>query len=172
MALYRFSNIYFVDASATETIEADLRNIALAKAIGSSWEDTLDWLAGQHEQWLLLLNNADDTTFNLRKYFPHCSRSNILITTRNRHNIQHASDRRSSRQVSEMTPEDAKILLLKISGLEECSPETNAQAMAIVKVDFYSCVTYQCIEYSVGTRPLCARCGPGWRIPTQDFVWP
>ena len=172
MALSRFSNIYFVDASTAETIEADLRNISLAKGIGSSWEDTLDWLAGQHEQWLLLLNNADDTTFSLRKYFPPCSRGNILITSRNRNNIQHTSYRGSSRQVSEMTPEDAKILLLRISGLEECSTETDAQAMAIVKVDLYSCVTYQSIDCCVGTCPLCARCSPGRRISTQDVMWP
>ena len=123
--------MYFVDASTAKTTDADLRAIALAKDIGESGEDTLEWLTRQHEEWLLLLNNADDTTFNLRDYIPRCSHGNILITSRNRQNIQHASDVRSSFQVSGMSPNDARDLLLKISGLQE---DTEALASAIVKV--------------------------------------
>ena len=127
--------MYFVDASTTETIVADLKNIALVKEIGESWENTLDWLAKQREEWLLLLNNADDTTLNLRDYFPRCSQGNILITTRNRDIIQHASDKQWCCPVSGMDPSDAKRLLFNISGLrEEHTKETEMVATAIVKV--------------------------------------
>ena len=130
---FRFSNVYFVDASTTNTIDADLKNIALSKGIGESM-NTLDWLARQHEEWLLLLNNADDTTMNLRDYFPHCSHGNILITTRNREIAKHA-DVYSSYHVSAMHPDDAKNLLLNISGLREGDiKETEAAAAGIVKV--------------------------------------
>ena len=129
--MFRFSNVYFVDASTAKTTDANLSSIALSKAIGESGEDTLDWLAGRHEEWLLLLNNADDTTSNLRDYFPRCSHGNILITSRNYHNIQHASDMRSSFHVSGMSPNDARDLLLKLSGLPE---DTKALGTAIVKV--------------------------------------
>ena len=107
----RFSNGYFVDATTGETIEADLRNTALAKGIGDSGEDTLNSLSGQHEEWLLLLNinNADDTTLDFRKYILRCSHSNTLITGRNRDTIEHASDGRSSFQVSKMHANDAKL---------------------------------------------------------------
>ena len=129
--------MYFIDASTTETIVADLKNIALAKEIGESWENTLDWLSKQHEEWLFLLNNADDTNLNLRDYFPHCSHGNILITTRNRDIIQHASDKQWCCHVSGMDPSDAKKLLFKISGLRvERTEETEAVATAIVKVYF------------------------------------
>ena len=135
--LSRFSNVYFVDASTTETIITDLRNIALAKEIGESWEDTLDWLAMQHEEWLLLLNNADDTTFNIRDYFPDCSHGNIMVTSRNPEIVQHNSDVRSCCHVSGMNASDAKKLLLNISGLRERrDKETEATAAAIVKVHF------------------------------------
>ena len=131
----RFSNIYFVDASMANTIDADLRNIALSKEIGESSGETLDWLATQCEEWLLLLNNADDTTMNLHDYFPCCSHGNILITSQNREVIQHVSDAQSSCHVSRMHPKNAKNLLFKISGLwEGHTKETEALAAAIVKV--------------------------------------
>ena len=117
------------------TIDGDLRNIALSKEIGESLGETLDWLATQREEWLLLLNNADDTTMNLHDYFPCCSHGNILITSRNREVIRHVSDARSSCHVSRMHPNDAKDLLFKISGLGEGhTKETEALAAAIVKV--------------------------------------
>ena len=91
----------------------------------------------QHEEWLLLLNNADDTTLNIRNYFPRCSHGNILITTRNREIGQHASDRQSCCHVSGMHPNDAKNLLFNIAKLrEEHTKETNAVATDIVKVYF------------------------------------
>ena len=142
MFLSRFSDVYFVDASTAKIADADLRTIALAKGIGDSGEHTLDWLAMQHQEWLLLLNNADDTTFNLRDYFPRCSHGNILITSRNRDNIQHASDVRSNYRVSGMGPNDARDLLLKISGLqeEERTKDTDTLATTIVKVRHHSCI--------------------------------
>ena len=135
----RFSNVYFIDATTAETIQTDFRSIALAKEIGE--EDTREWLARQKEEWLLLLNNADDTTFNLRNYFPRCSHGNILITTRNHDAVQHASDGQSSFRVSGMNPNDATTLLLKISGFQELhTKETEALAGAIVKVRCHHCL--------------------------------
>ena len=131
-------DVYFVDATTAETIHTDLRAIALAKGIGD--EDTLDWLARQQEEWLLLLNNADDPTLNLNNYFPRCPHGNILITTRNRAAGQHASDVRSNVRVSGMNLNDATNLLLRISGLQEShTKEIEALAVAIVKVRCCSC---------------------------------
>ena len=72
---------------------------------------------------------------NLYDYFPGCSHGNILITSRNREVIQHVLDAQSSCHVSRMPPDDAKNLLLKISGLREGhTKETEALAAAIVEV--------------------------------------
>ena len=138
-ALSSFSNVYFVDATTAETIQTEFRTIALAKGIDE--EDARNWFARQKEEWLLLFNNADDTTFNLRNYFPRCSHGNILITTRNRDAVRHASNVRSSFQVSGMNLNDATTLLLKISGFQEPhTKETEGLAEEVVKVRCHRCL--------------------------------
>src|SRR5882724_9104362 len=126
----RFSDVFYVDASTKETISADLSQIALAKGIGESEKDTLDWLRKQRKEWLLLLDNADDPTLNLPSYFPRCTHGNILITSRNRDICVHAPQ---FCQVSDMKPDEARDLLLKHARLEH-NNETEAPAMRIVKV--------------------------------------
>ena len=127
--LSRFSDIFYVDASTKETISADLTNIALSKGLGESEKATLDWLSAQREEWLLVLDNADDPTLNLRLYLPRCSHGNILITSRNRDTCLYAPQ---SCQVSDMSPEDARDLLLKVAHHEHTN-ETEALATTIVK---------------------------------------
>jgi len=134
MLLSTFSDIFYVDASTKETISADLSQIALAKGIGESEKATLGWLSGQRKEWLLLLDNADDPTFNLRSYFPRCSHGNILITSRNRDTRTHAPQ---FCQVSDMSPQDARDLFLKIACLDN-STEIEALATTIVNVDLLS----------------------------------
>ena len=130
----RFSDVFYVDASTKETISADLSQIALAKGIGESEKDTLDWLCRQRKEWLLLLDNADDPTLKLRSYFPRCSHGNILITSRNRDICAYAPQ---FCQVSDMHPDEARDLLLKHARLEH-SNETEAHATTIVKVPLLS----------------------------------
>ena len=128
--LSRFSDIFYVDASTKETISTDFTNIALSQRIGESEKATIDWLARRRTEWLLVLDNADDPTLNLRLYLPHCSHGNILITSRNRGTCFYAPQ---SCHVSDMRPEDARDLLLKIAHHEH-NNETEALAMTIVKV--------------------------------------
>ena len=124
----------YVDASTKETIIADLGQIALAKGMGESEKATLDWLSGQRKEWLLLLDNADDPTLNLRSYLPSCPHGNILITSRNRNTCVYAPQ---FCQVSDMKPHEARDLLLKHARLEH-SNETEAPATTVVKVDLLS----------------------------------
>ena len=126
----RFSDIFYVDASTNETISADLTNIALSQGIGDSEKTTIDWLSRKREEWLLVLDNADDPTLKLRLYLPRCSHGNILITSRNRDACFYAPQ---SCQVSDMRSEDARDLLLKVARHEH-NNETEALAMTIVKV--------------------------------------
>ena len=126
----RFSDVFYIDASSKETISADLSNIAITKGIGESEKATLDWFSRQREEWLLVLDNADDATLNLRPYLPSCSHGNILITSRNRDTCFYAPQ---SCQVSNMRSENARDLLLKIARLKHTN-ETETLATAIVKV--------------------------------------
>ena len=124
-----------MDASSSNTITTDLENIAQAKAAGDSSQNALSWLARQHEEWLLLFNNADDAKLNLHKYFPSCSHGNILITSRNRDTRLHALSPGSNYNVSNLAPSDAKCLLLAMVGQRDAySKETEVLATAIVKV--------------------------------------
>jgi hypothetical protein len=131
----RFSEVFFLDASSANTLSADLMNIAQAKGAGESLKDALGWLSRKQEEWLLLYDNADDTTLNLHNYFPHCSHGNILITSRNRDTHHYAPSLKSNCKVSDLTPEDAKALLLRMAGMMDGqSKETEMLATIIVKV--------------------------------------
>ena len=126
-----FSDVFFIDATTAQTIDADLKNIALAKEIGENANDTVIWLAGKRKEWLLLFDNADDTTLNLSQFFPSCSHGNILITSRNRETIIHAPDFNS--HVGSLTLEDARDLLLGIIK-QVITDEARVLAEVIVKV--------------------------------------
>lgn len=78
-----FSDIFFIDSTTAQTIDTDLKSIALAKRCGESAQAALAWLVSHNNDWLLLFNNADDTSLVLREYFPLCLHGNIIITSRN-----------------------------------------------------------------------------------------
>ncbi|KAJ6535497.1 hypothetical protein B0H19DRAFT_963671, partial [Mycena capillaripes] len=108
----------------------DLQTIAPA-AVGKSVAATLHWLAGKQEEWLLFFDSADDAKLDLSKFFPSCMFGNILITTRNQELCTYTSVDGVSK-VSDMNPDDAKELLLRLSH----QVRTNAQeelALTIVK---------------------------------------
>jgi hypothetical protein len=129
--LWSFSDVFFVDATNSKTIVASLRNVALAKGAGNSENDALQWLSWNHDEWLLLLDNADNPKINLRDYFPCCAHGNILITSRN-HDAQRYAPQ-SNYRVYEMSPPDAKDLLLNITGFEHLG-DAEEYPSIIVKV--------------------------------------
>jgi hypothetical protein len=126
-----FSDVFFIDATTAQTIDADLKNIALGKEIGENANDTIIWLARKCEDWLLLFDNADDTTLNLSQFFPSCSHGNILITSRNRETLIHAPG--FNYNIGSLTPEDARDLLLGMIK-PVITDETCILAEPIVKV--------------------------------------
>ena len=126
----RFSEILFIDASTKVTTVASLESIALSKGVGSTADDTLKWLQAQKSEWLLLFNNADDKTLNLRNFFPSCGHGNILITSRHAGFRDHAPG--ANQEVSGMTASDAQDLLL--NGIQKDGAEVGELAADIVSV--------------------------------------
>jgi hypothetical protein len=59
----RFSEVFFISA---ETIEAELRNISIAKGAGDSASGIIHWLIRKNGEWLLLFESADGMSINLR----------------------------------------------------------------------------------------------------------
>ncbi|KAG8746921.1 hypothetical protein FRC10_003092 [Ceratobasidium sp. 414] len=153
-----FWDIFYADASSAETISADLKRIAISRKAGSAEGDALTWLAGQDEKWLVVFNNADNTSLDLKRYFPACSHGDILITTRNRQNISIAGETKPGAKaecyVSGMEPEDARELLLKVSDVDSVTGEHAAilvkefgyLALAIIQAGAYIRVTQCSLE--------------------------
>ncbi|KAJ7875909.1 hypothetical protein B0H14DRAFT_44270 [Mycena olivaceomarginata] len=127
----RFSSVFFVDASTVGTVDLSFRKIATAKRAGSTTQDALRWMVAQQTEWLILFNNADDRSIDLRQFFPRCTHGNILITTRNRQLCVHAPD--SQHMLSDMEEADAVALLLR-SSVNEATPENQGEARRVVQV--------------------------------------
>jgi len=131
---YRFSDIFYIDATNQQTLEADL--VAITPTyVEQSVDACKHWLATKHSQnWLLFFDNADDVQLNLAKFFPKCKSGNILITTRNPQLSIHA-DQGADAKVADMNPEDAKCLLMQMSRAEKTDKNKKLAAI-IVKVLF------------------------------------
>ena len=72
------------------------------------------WLANRTEHWLLVLDNADDPSLEISKWFPVGARGNIIITTRNPGLGIVATAQSAS--VDLMDSEEATTLLLRAAG--------------------------------------------------------
>jgi hypothetical protein len=128
----RFSDIFYIDATNQQTLEADLATITPTD-VEESVDACMHWLATKHTQnWLLFFDNADDIQLDLAKCFPKCRFGNILITTRNPH-LQILADSGADAKVADMNPEDAKYLLMQMSRAEK-TDENEKLAAIIVKV--------------------------------------
>jgi hypothetical protein len=129
---HRFSDIFYIDATNQQTLEADLAAITPTN-IEQSVDACKHWLAIKHKQnWLLFFDNADDVQLNLATFFPKCRFGNILITTRNPQ-LSIYADQGADAKVADMDPEDAKCLLMQISRAENTN-ENKKLAASIVKV--------------------------------------
>jgi hypothetical protein len=129
---FSFSDIFYIDATNQQTLEADLMAIAptyIEKSVGACQH----WLASLHgHNWLFFFDNADDVQLNLAAFFPPCRFGNILVTTRNPHLTIHAGEDGNAK-ITGMDPEDAKYLLLSVSQSEK-NNENKKLAGLIVKV--------------------------------------
>ncbi|KAJ7793456.1 hypothetical protein B0H14DRAFT_2926594 [Mycena olivaceomarginata] len=123
-----FSDSFYIDASTWDTIEAGLKNIALIKA-GNTSQDALNWLQGEHDQWLLFFDNADDPEIDLNPFLPRCDHGNIIIASRNPALRFYAG---SDAHVSDMEETDAVKLLLTRAA-QDITPHNEEMAAAIVE---------------------------------------
>ncbi|KAJ7620625.1 P-loop containing nucleoside triphosphate hydrolase protein [Mycena rosella] len=128
-----FSDIFLVDTSTLETIDTGLKNIAATKNLGSTADDTLQWLSSQPSESMLLFDNADDPSIDLHRFFPSCTHGNILITSRNPGLRVYAG---SHSLVSDMEELDAVELLLTSAG-ENVTSGNRVIAADIVKTLWY-----------------------------------
>ncbi|KAF8602623.1 FabD/lysophospholipase-like protein [Ceratobasidium sp. AG-I] len=145
----RFSEVFYIDATSKETLEADLKSVVLAKHAGETLNDACTWFRSQKTNWLIFYDNADDTQLKLGQYIPNCSHGNFVITTRNRELLVYQRTPNSNYHVFRMSPEDARELLTKVSHQETIDDDdTDKQAAAIVKeLDFFALAIVQAGAY-------------------------
>ncbi|KAJ6559439.1 hypothetical protein DFH09DRAFT_1279616 [Mycena vulgaris] len=129
--LGRFSDVFFIDSSTLGTIDLSFRSLAVAKHAGNTAEHALQWMVTHQTEWLLLFNNADDTSINIRNFMPRCTHGNIVITTRNPELRVHAPD--SHHRLSDMEEVDAVVVLLQGS-LNKLTTKNVEVASKIVQV--------------------------------------
>ena len=113
-----YSGVYWIRAATRETLVADY--VALAELLELSGKDRQDqqivaavkrWLAA-HEDWLLILDNADDLRL-AQQFLPASHKGYILFTTR----AQASGAIAASVEVEKLHPRDGILLLLRWSKL-------------------------------------------------------
>jgi tetratricopeptide (TPR) repeat protein len=126
--------VFWVDVSNRSTAQNGFA--VVAKALGLSvhaTEESLRALANSRRRWLLVLDNADDTTFDYSAYLPSGNRGAVIMTSRVP----------SCRKYSTLEPEaleglelaHSTQLLLKAARLPAASwPSHTAQAQEIVRL--------------------------------------
>ncbi|KAG8748443.1 hypothetical protein FRC12_013841 [Ceratobasidium sp. 428] len=130
-----WSDVIFVDATSIETLTGTLRQFAMARSLGDTYEAALLWLSSYTKRWLLVFDNADDSSLDLEKYFPKGTHGRVLITTRTRDIALLAQGPDSDYNVSSMEPEESLQLLLAVArvNLSTLSDEDKNTANTIVQ---------------------------------------
>jgi tetratricopeptide (TPR) repeat protein len=121
-----------VDASNEESIKHGITDAAKSacNVKEMSYEDAKLWFGNLEKCWLLILDNADDTTIDYSEFFSSGSNGSILLTTRNEECSIHGTV--GSDEFDKLKFDDAVILLLKSAGFEkELWPERSAEAQRL-----------------------------------------
>ena len=99
--------------------------------VGKRMDDFKRWLTNLVEDWLLIIDNADDPSPDILPYFPPSCRGTIIVTTRNPDCKIHATV--GSRDIGAMEREEAISLLLKASGEQETDFSLRSRALPVVE---------------------------------------
>ena len=99
--------------------------------VGKSREEFKRWLTNLVEDWLLIIDNADEPSLDVLQYLPTGCRGTVVITTRNRDCRVHATV--GSCEMGPMGREEAISLLLKASGEQETDSSLRIRALPVVE---------------------------------------
>jgi tetratricopeptide (TPR) repeat protein len=130
----RFWGIFWVDVSKPSAAQRDF--IAIAKVLGRSVEsvhDALQVLANTKENWLLILDNADDPGFDYQCYLPSGTMGSIIMTSRIPKCRQYSPD--AAEALEGLDNSQSRELLLKAAGFPmEMWPSLEDQADEIIRL--------------------------------------
>lgn len=168
----RFWGIFWIDASSQTTSNQGFLEISRICGIAKNSKFVRQWLSNIQDDWLLIIDNADDPSMDVSEFFPTGSRGTILLTTRNPDCRIHSTV--GSCELGQMNIEEAITLLLKATGAEDVANEASRNkalpvtqtvgflALAIVQAgayirrglcgiekycDLYTCYRQRLLEY-------------------------
>ncbi|KAG9080294.1 hypothetical protein FRC06_006822, partial [Ceratobasidium sp. 370] len=113
-----WTDIVYVDATSRDSATSALEGFAKAKLVGEAHTDAIRWLSSRRERWLMVFDNADDPSLDIRSLFPSGDHGSILITTRISQLALLAQGPDPECGVFSMHPDEALKLLLKTARLE------------------------------------------------------
>ncbi|CUA74730.1 Kinesin light chain 1 [Rhizoctonia solani] len=132
-----WDHIIYVDASSAEAIEKALKEFGEAKNIGKAYEDVIGWLEPCRERWLVVFDNADSASTNIRQYIPARGQGSVVITTRLPDLARLAEGPSAVCHLSGMDQADGVALLMKNVSLgRQCPPGSDVSAAEGLVQDF------------------------------------
>ncbi|CUA72935.1 Kinesin light chain [Rhizoctonia solani] len=125
-----WNHVIYVDASSAEAIEKALKDFGTARNVGETYKNAIAWLESCAERWLMVFDNADTLSTNVRQYIPSRGHNgSVMITTRLPDLANLAKGPGSVCHLSSMSQTDGVALLLKTaSSDDQCPPDDNTQA--------------------------------------------
>lgn len=89
------------------------------------------WLSNTRNSWLLIIDNADDSSINVSEFFPAGNQGSILLTTRNPQCKIHSTV--GSCEFGQMRIDEAVTLFLRVAGMKNANEAVQEQALLIVR---------------------------------------
>ncbi|CAE6375220.1 unnamed protein product [Rhizoctonia solani] len=133
-----WDHIIYVDASSSEAIEKALEEFGVAKSIGQGYKDVIGWMECCDERWLMVFDNADTPSTDIKEYIPARARGgSIMITTRLSDLVNIADGPGCVCQLSSMGQADGTVLLIKIvSSRNQCLSDDDKKTAETLVQDF------------------------------------
>ena len=134
LIVYRFSHIFWIDASSIDTIMLSLRGLLNSSASSASNETSqsaLQWMAQLPGEWIIVFDNADGAPEVVEKFIPPGHMGNVLVTSRNR-SMGSLTRFENSLEIDNMEKKEAISLLLKASGYKKADTSPLEMAQKIV----------------------------------------
>ena len=112
-----FWGVFWIDASSSEHAKQSFSYIARIGRVEANERAAKNWLStlGQEKPWLLIIDNADETSFPVEECFPDSDYGTILITTRNPSLKVHGTIGPRHYHFSELEENESIELLLKVA---------------------------------------------------------
>ncbi|KAJ3846966.1 hypothetical protein EV368DRAFT_88278 [Lentinula lateritia] len=132
---YRFSNIWFFDATSDASLIADFKELGRAAGVSEDPKKAQAFLESKFQNFLCIFDNADDKKVDLHKYIPRGKNGNVIITSRILEVAQMASPG-CHIAVNDLYKEDAITLLLGHAHIEDS--DTNREQGSKI-VDAFEC---------------------------------